>query len=66
MVDSRFVYVIYIRTTPEKLWDALTKPEFHTGLLVRDLARHDVGAGRVVEADDTGWAGRRRRRSGGM
>lgn len=26
--SERFVYVIYIRTTPEKLWDALTKPEF--------------------------------------
>ena len=25
---SKFVYAIYIRTTPEKLWDALTKPEF--------------------------------------
>lgn len=23
-----FVYVTYIRTTPQKLWDALTKPEF--------------------------------------
>jgi uncharacterized protein YndB with AHSA1/START domain len=28
MSASKFVYVIYIRTTPEKLWDALTKPEF--------------------------------------
>jgi uncharacterized protein YndB with AHSA1/START domain len=28
MAQSRFVYVTYIRTTPEKLWDALTKPEF--------------------------------------
>ena len=28
MANSRFVYVTYIRTTPEKLWDALTKPEF--------------------------------------
>jgi uncharacterized protein YndB with AHSA1/START domain len=28
MSSSRFVYVIYIRTTPEKLWDALTQPEF--------------------------------------
>jgi uncharacterized protein YndB with AHSA1/START domain len=28
MTESKFVYVIYIRTTPEKLWDALTKPEF--------------------------------------
>ena len=26
---SRFVYVTFIRTTPEKLWDALTKPEFN-------------------------------------
>lgn len=26
--QSRFVYVTYIRTTPEKLWAALTRPEF--------------------------------------
>jgi uncharacterized protein YndB with AHSA1/START domain len=25
---TRFVYVTYIRTTPEKLWRALTEPEF--------------------------------------
>jgi uncharacterized protein YndB with AHSA1/START domain len=25
---SSFVYVIYIRTTPEKLWQALIEPEF--------------------------------------
>jgi uncharacterized protein YndB with AHSA1/START domain len=28
MADSRFVYVTYIRTTPEKLWHALLDPEF--------------------------------------
>lgn len=28
MTDSRFVYVTYIRTTPEKLWAALIEPEF--------------------------------------
>ncbi|WP_020475546.1 SRPBCC family protein [Zavarzinella formosa] len=28
MSDSRFVYVTYIRTTPEKLWNALLDPEF--------------------------------------
>ncbi len=29
MTDAtRFVYVTYIRTTPEKLWAALTQPEF--------------------------------------
>ena len=28
MAESRFVYVTYIRTTPEKLGQALTEPEF--------------------------------------
>ena len=28
MSGSRFVYVTYIRTTAEKLWEALTTPEF--------------------------------------
>ena len=28
MADSRFVYVTYIRTTPQKLWSALTDAEF--------------------------------------
>jgi uncharacterized protein YndB with AHSA1/START domain len=28
MSESKFVYVTYIRTTPEKLWRALTAPEF--------------------------------------
>jgi len=29
MAGSRFVYVIYIRTTPRKLWRALTTPRFN-------------------------------------
>jgi len=29
MNDERFVYVTYIRTTPERLWEALTTPEFN-------------------------------------
>ena len=28
MEKSKFVYVTYIRTTPEKLWQALTDPQF--------------------------------------
>ncbi|WP_435018203.1 SRPBCC family protein [Tundrisphaera sp. TA3] len=28
MSESRFAYVTYIRTTPEKLWRALLEPEF--------------------------------------
>jgi len=27
-MSDKFLYVTYIRTTREKLWDALTKPEF--------------------------------------
>ena len=27
-MSSKFVYVTYIRTTPAKLWEALTAPEF--------------------------------------
>jgi len=27
-MSSQYVYVTYIRTTPKKLWDALTSPEF--------------------------------------
>ncbi len=30
MAESRFVYATYIRTTPEKLWQALIDPEFTT------------------------------------
>ena len=28
MAESKFVYITYIRTTAEKLWQALTEPEF--------------------------------------
>jgi uncharacterized protein YndB with AHSA1/START domain len=28
MNKSEFVYVVYIRTTPEQLWSALTSPDF--------------------------------------
>jgi uncharacterized protein YndB with AHSA1/START domain len=27
-MSSQYVYVTYIRTSPQKLWDALTSPEF--------------------------------------
>jgi uncharacterized protein YndB with AHSA1/START domain len=29
MDQDKFVYVTYIRTTPDKLWEALTNPEFN-------------------------------------
>src|ERR1700679_2045343 len=28
MTESEFVYVTYIKTTPDKLWNAITNPEF--------------------------------------
>lgn len=28
ITDQKFVYTTYIKTTPEKLWKALTSPEF--------------------------------------
>jgi uncharacterized protein YndB with AHSA1/START domain len=28
MAQSQFIYVTFIKTTPEKLWTALTQPEF--------------------------------------
>ncbi len=27
-MSDKYIYVTYIRTTPQKLWDALTNPEF--------------------------------------
>ena len=29
MSSNTFIYVTYIRATPEKVWEALTKPEFN-------------------------------------
>lgn len=34
MNKSEFVYVTYIRTTPEQLWSALTSPDFMKQVLV--------------------------------
>jgi len=43
MARSTFVYVTYIRTTPEKLWSALTDDvEFMKQLLVRHALRKFV------------------------
>ena len=44
-MTDRFVYVTYIRTTAEKLWDALLKPEF-----TRVYSRHAFGSRRQPSA----------------
>jgi uncharacterized protein YndB with AHSA1/START domain len=67
MARSTFVYVIYIRTTPEKLWSALTDQDFmkqywfgnhcesawQAGSAWTMLSRDGVilDAGEIVEAD---------------
>ena len=38
MPKPEFIYVTYIETTPEQLWDALTSSEFSQALLVRHRA----------------------------
>ena len=38
MSGDRFVYVIYIQASPEKIWEALTKLE------LIDVVCHDLGA----------------------
>ena len=44
MNKSEFVYVTYIRTTPERLWTALTDPEFTAAILVRLALRKRLDA----------------------
>jgi uncharacterized protein YndB with AHSA1/START domain len=34
MEKPKLVYVTYIKTTPEKLWEALTNPDFIQQILV--------------------------------
>jgi uncharacterized protein YndB with AHSA1/START domain len=67
MEKPKFVYVIYIATTPEKLWQALTNPEFRTKywfgmrfdgemrvgskLTSTDSAGKVVATGQVLESD---------------
>ena len=62
MIESGFVYVTYIRTTPEKLWQALTEPAFTRKFWVATVQESDwkVGStwkmmapdGRVADAGE--------------
>lgn len=54
MAESEFVYVTYIRTTPEKLWQALTEPEFTRKFWVATVQECDwkVGASWKLKAPD--------------
>ena len=54
MSDPAFVYVIYIRTTPEKLWDALTDPEMRPKFWFGRTSESDwkTGSKHVLHAPD--------------
>ncbi|HEX4607438.1 MAG TPA: SRPBCC family protein [Urbifossiella sp.] len=56
MAESRFVYVTYIRTTPEKLWRALVDPEFTRQYWVQTWQESEwkVGAAWRIMTPD-GW-----------
>ena len=62
MAESRFVYVTYIRTTPEKLWQALIDPEFTRQYWCGTTAGMRLEAGLVVEDDDARRTRGRQRR----
>jgi uncharacterized protein YndB with AHSA1/START domain len=49
MTDPKFVYVTYIRTTPEKLWQALTSREFLSQYWMGGPAGVDPQAGAPVK-----------------
>ena len=54
MSDPAFVYVIYIRTTPQKLWDALLDPEVRPKIWFGRTVTSDwqVGSRHVLTAPD--------------
>ena len=65
MAESQFVYVTYIRTTPEKLWRALIEPEFTRRYWMATTQESEWKPGaswRIVFADgrmaDSGEVGR--------
>ncbi len=59
MNKSTFVYVTFIRTTPERLWSALTTPEFMRQYLVRHALRERLEARLSLETFVFRWPGRR-------
>jgi uncharacterized protein YndB with AHSA1/START domain len=55
-MSSKFLYVTYIRTTPEKLWDALTKPEFQKQYwfgITLESEWQKAASWKMVRPDDT-------------
>ena len=60
MSKPEFVYVTYIETTPEKLWQALTSSEFTRAVLVGHQRRLRLEGRIAVQAGDERHRHRRR------
>ena len=59
MANSSYVYVTYIRSSQQKVWDALTKPEFQKHLAELGLSPIDGSPAqfqRVIDQDKVKWA----------
>ena len=54
MKKDQFVYVTYIRTTPEKLWNALIEPEFTRQFWFNTTQESEWKAGCVLEDSNAG------------
>lgn len=52
MADAPFVYVTYIKTTPEKLWEALTSPAFSRQYWSGTQVRSDWQVGSPIQLID--------------
>ena len=44
------VYEVYIRATPESIWDAITSPEWTTKYAYRGAAEYDLRPGGAYKA----------------
>ena len=57
MEKSSFVYVTYIRTTPERLWEAITDPEIRARFHFGNTITSDWTAGSPYQVINPGAPG---------
>ena len=58
------VYVVFIETTPERIWDALTKSEFTEQYYFASTVESDWTEGSALRVPDPGTAGDHREGAG--
>ena len=65
MDQPKHVYEIYIRTTPEKLWEAITRPEMTRQFFYANDVESDWKVGSPVRAQGPRRQGEARRQGAG-